>query len=357
MLFGLCLSLYKAGGVLANFIITIISDYLGRKFALYCSQMGLITLAVCGLLALCLHSPSLLIFGFATSGLLNANLATGPALMSDISHDHNRVLNMATVQCFLAAGACIGPIIGGKLGNYHGFLQTPYVLPFIAVGIVALLSLCVLQYCPETLTTRIKLNSKDIWKDYRTLLSSKNIRQLLMLLILCQMSWGSYYEFMPPVLKNIYHFSPAQVGLFVGMIAFWLIVATSIGIRFLLKFFNQQQLIWYSSWAMAIGALLTWNHILIWVSAVLMAMGDVIFFALFTSYLVEEVNPNQRGKIMGLTLTIHLLVWSLMAMIGGILLSLHNAAVLGLIPTGALFLLFVLYKRKTIYYNTLFRCQ
>jgi DHA1 family tetracycline resistance protein-like MFS transporter len=330
---------------------------LGRKFALLCSHLGLIILATCGSLALYLHSPSLLILGFAILGLLNANLATGPALMSDISHDHNRVLNMATVQCFLAAGACIGPIIGGKLGNYHGFLQTPYVLPFIVIGIVALISLRILKNCPETLATRIQFNRKAIWKDYRTILSSRNVRQLLMLLILCQMSWGSYYELMPPVLKNIYHFSPAQVGLFVGMIAFWLIIATSIGIRFLLKFFNQQQLVWYSAWAVAIGSLLTWNHLLIWISAMLIAMGDVIFFALFISYLVEEVNPNQRSKIMGLTLTIHLFVWSCMAMIGGMLLSFHNAAVLGLIPVGALVLLCVLYKKKAVYYDSLFRCR
>ncbi len=360
LLFGLCLSLYKAGGVLANFLITTISDFRGRKFALYCSHTGLLTLALMGGAALYFHSPFLLISGFFILSLLNANLATGPAIISDISHDENRVINMATIQCILAMGACLGPMIGGKLGSHHWFFSTAYVLPFAAIGLVAILSIFILQFCPETLESiahagfkNIDFPFKEIWKDYQTMFLSKNIRWLLFLLILCQMSWSSYYEFISPILKNVFHFSPAQVGVFVGLIAFWLIIASSIGIRFLLKWFNHQQLIWLSSLALAIGTLMNlisaqnpaewWGQLGIWFSAVPIAMGDVIFFALFSSFLAQNVNAKQRGKAMGLTLTLATLVWSLMALAGGAILSYHFNGIFWLIPLGSLGLLSALW--------------
>lgn len=265
LLFGLCLSLYKFAEVLANTVITTLSDYFGRKMALYGTQLGLLIIAAAGLGALCLHSPYLMITGMFISNLLNTNKAVGPAIMGDISTPKNRITHMAAIQCVISLGACLGPILGGQLSNQSWFLQTAYSLPFAIAAVVALGGLLLIPHCPETLATHtlvqarqvVTISFKKMLKDYWLILQSNHIRWLFFLLILCQISWSSFYEFIPPTLKNIFHYSPSQVGFFVGLIAFWLIIATSVGVRLLLRYFNYRQLLWISAIAVAIGTTLS----------------------------------------------------------------------------------------------------
>lgn len=352
LLFGLCLSLYKIGGVVGCTIITALSDQFGRKLALNCTLTGLLIVSSFGATALYLHSPLLFISGFLLVGLLDTNLATGPAIIGDISNHQNRVRNMAMIQCVISLGACIGPVIGGQLANHQWLVQTAYATPFLIAAVIAIISLITIQYCPETLiekSTADNISFKNMARDYWKLLKSKHVAWLFLLLILCQISWSSYYEFIPPTLKNIFHFSPAAVGWFVGLIAFWLIMATGIVIRPLLRWFNYSQLLWLSIGAVAGGTLLSLfasenplnsiSQILLWVSPIPTAMGDVIFFSLFTSFLSQSVSAQQQGKAMGLTRTIATLVWSCTAMLGGFLLAWHPNGALFFAPVGALALL------------------
>ena len=70
---------------------------------------------------------------------------------------------------------------------------------------------------------------------------------------------------------------------------------------------------------------------MLWLTPIPIAMGDVIFFNLFTGFLSQLVPSYQRDKTMGLTRAIATLVWSFTAMLGGCLLAWH--------PNGALFYL------------------
>ncbi len=354
ILFGLCLSLYKIGGVIGYTIITALSDHFGRKLALNCTLSGLLIVASFGAVALCIHSPTLFISGFLLIGLLNTNPATGPAIAGDISNNQNRFANMATIQCVISLGACLGPVIGGQLANHAWLVQITYVTPFFIAAVIAVIGLIIIKYCSETLLQKpeqMTISLKQMAKGYWDLLKSKHIVWMFFLLILCQISWSSYYEFIPPTLKNIFHFSPSMVGLFVGSIAFWLIIATGVIIRVLLRFFNYQQLIWLSISAVACGTLLSllvsenplsdWSRYLLWLTPIPTAMGDVIFFSLFTGFLSQLVPSNQQGKAMGLTRTIATLVWSFTAMLGGCLLAWHPNGALFFAPVGALALLLV----------------
>ncbi len=362
LLFGLCLSLYKLAGIVANSVLAALSDHYGRKMALYCTLIGLLIVTCCGAIALQIHNATLFISGFFLVGLLDTNKAIAPAIVGDISNDQNLVTNMATIQCVIAIGACLGPMIGGRLANHTWLLQTPYLLPFVIAAIVAIIALVITYFCPETLVSTHKpvtIPLKQIAQDYWSLLRSQQCRWLFLLLILCQISWSSYYEFIPPVLSNIFHFSPARVGVFVGLIAFWLIVASGLIMRWLSRFLSYQQLLWSSSIAIAFGALLSLyasetptyagSHTLLWIGAIPIAMGDVIFFSLFTALLSKAVPAHQQGKAMGLTLLVAMLVWSLTALLGGYLLTLYANGALLFAPIGAVGLLLIFGLHKTIF--------
>lgn len=350
LLFGLCLSLYKLAGVIGCMLITALSDHFGRKLALNCALSGLLIVAACGAIALYIHSPILFITGYIIVGFLDTILATGPAIAGDISENHNRISNMANMQCFISLGACLGPIIGGQLANQHG-ISTAYALPFFVAAIIAGINLWLIQTSPETLNQAVKekISLRTLIRDYLKLLRNPHLAWLFLLFILCQFSWSSYYEFIPPTLKNIFHFSPSAVGLFVGLIAFWLIIATGIMMRPLLKFFSYQQLLWISACAVACGTLMSllasaYPSIsiavaLLWLSPVFTAMGDVVFFSLFAGFLAQSVAAHQLGKVMGLTRTIAYLVWSFTAMLGGLLLTWRHNGALAFAPLGAIILL------------------
>ncbi len=350
-LFGLCLSLYKLAGVIGCMLITALSDHYGRKLALNCALSGLLIVATCGAIALYIHSPILFIAGYILVGFLDTMLATGPAIVGDISKNHNRINNMATMQCVISLGACLGPIVGGQLASQQWILSTTYALPFFIASVIAAINLWLIQISPETLNQPCPANFSlpSMIRDYLKLLRNPQIAWLFLLFILCQFSWSSYYEFIPPTLKNIFHFPPSLVGLFVGLIAFWLIIATGIMIRPLLKLFSYPQLLWMSTGAVAGGALMSlvaseypFNAIslwLIWFSPLLTAMGDVIFFTLLVGFLAQAVPNYQLGRAMGLTRTLAYLVWSLTAMLGGLLLAWGYNHALALAPLGAIILL------------------
>ncbi len=357
-LFGLCLGLYKIGGVIANICVCTLSDHFGRKMGLYATLIGLLLIAILGITALLTHSPWLLISGFFLGSLLDINKSVGPAIIADISQPNNQVKNMGMIQAVIAVGACLGPIIGGQFAHTHFALQTAYVTPFIIAGIIALIAMALVPFCYETLTiksTHIKIQFRQIARDYWSLLKNKNIQWLFVLLILSQASWGCYYEFMPPTLKNIFNFSPAKVGIFMGAIAFWLIIAASIVIRFLSVYFNFNQLIRFATLAMVLGTLLsllasemplnTGSEVLLWFSVIPAAMGDVILFSLIIGNLAKNIAPDQQGKAMGLTLIICTLIWSLIALLGGFLMSLYINSGMLFAPVGVVTLLLVLSVR------------
>ncbi|MBS0349871.1 MAG: MFS transporter [Proteobacteria bacterium] len=356
ILFGVSLSCYKLGEVLANIIFTSLSDYYGRKLALYSTSLGLLLIGILGGGALMIHSPLLMITGIFLANFLNTNKAIGPAIMGDIATDRQRVRYMALIQSIIAAGACLGPIIGGHLGEHPFWLPVAYLLPFAVVALLSVGNLYLVHSAPETLTCSSKPSKHyslmTTFKDYLKLLQATQIRRLFLLLILCQISWSSYYEFIPPSLKNVFHYHPAKVGWFVGLIAFWLIIASSILIHGLVKVFNQRIILWLSAFGVALGSVMSliatqypshpWSIPLMWGSAIPIAAGDVVFFSLFTALLSIHAPPEQQGKAMGLTLIIANLVWSLSALIGGYLLRYYPNRALLFAPVGAIALLLVL---------------
>ena len=223
-----------------------------------------------------MHSPFLFISGYFIVELLDNNLANGPAIIGDLSEDSpNRIKHMATIQCVIAVGASLGPIAGGQLANHQFIVQISYALPFMIAALIAILGLITINFCPETLIKTPELSYRkwspiSIARDYWMLLRTKNIAWLLLLLALCQISWSCYYQFIPPTLKNIFYFPPEKVGFFVGVIAFWLIIATSVLIRILLNFFNYLTLMKIAVGSVIIGTLLgAWaasNHIFLTVN-------------------------------------------------------------------------------------------
>lgn len=364
LLYGLCLSLMKAGGFFANTIIPSLSDHFGRKLAWKLSLFALVLVASLGLMGLLWQQPTLFISAFCLHGLLDANKSTGLACISDLSHEKNRLNNMGTLQAMIAAGACIGPVVGGYSAEIPLFTLTPYTLPFMLALLIGIASLWIVYQQPETYTPnhqqasklRIQLNIKQIFSDYLHLLKQKKILQLFVILSLSQLSWASYYEFIGPLLKLKFDFHPNQLGLFMGLIAFSLVLSAGLILRILTRWLKQSQLINLAVSSVACGALLTvfaainhtlwFSQALLWLSAIPIAMGDVIIYTLLVNFLSQQAGSSNRGKAMGLNLIVTVLIWSGVALLGGYLITFNALGAMLFMPLGILLLLLYLFLFK-----------
>lgn len=360
--YGLCLSLSKISSFVGSSFVSAISDYRGRQAAWYISISALMVVAICGFFGLLWKNPIIFTMGFVLYGLLDVNKSTGLANVSDISHADNLVLNMGTLQCLTAAGACIGPILGGYIAEKSLMPGIPYSLPFLFSLIIGLISFGIIYFYQTTFSVSVKtmpvlkFNMKDFFVEYLNLIRERDIQQLFIVLILSQISWSTYYEFIGPLLKNEFNFSPHQVGLFMGGIAFWLVIAAGFGLRFLDRWFSMRQMIFGSIISVIMGTMISliagiysthgFSQTLLWSGAIPVAMGDVILYSLLASLLANKINPAQRGKAMGLNLTIGMLVWSVMALWGSYLITLNPLGVLYFAPLGVIILLAVLFLFK-----------
>lgn len=180
------------------------------------------------------------------------------------------------------------------------------------------------------------------WHSMKTVFKNPLVLRISIILLLSQISWSTYYQFIPPAMKMLLHVNPHQLGLFVGLIAFWLALATIFGIKFLEQFFSMQTILLLSLYLVLIGTVLTplffVMHLtgLIWIAAIPTAVGDVIAFSCITALYSDVVDKQEQGKVMGICFIVIALIWSATAMLGGMLMSIHILLPLIVAPTGIL---------------------
>ena len=226
----------------------------------------------------------------------------------------------------ISIGASIGPILGGYFANGPWFSTLNYSLPYILAMVFALLTvISVTLFMRDESETQASI--KNNFSELLRLFFDKKILKISLLLCLVQISWGSYYQFMPPVLKEMFHFSESQVGWFVGLVAVWLALASGFLVPFFSRTMSQKKIIHYCSLVLLLGFCVTFFAFIfnqaniargfLWCGAVLIAASDVIIYAIIATLYSNAVNKDQQGAVMGVCFIVFSLVWALVALLGG----------------------------------------
>ncbi|QLH41628.1 MAG: hypothetical protein HWD59_02115 [Coxiellaceae bacterium] len=87
----------------------------------------------------------------------------------------------------------------------------------------------------------------------REVLCNPVVLRVSLLLALVQLSWSTYYQFIGPILKQDYHASGKEIGAFIAMVAVFLALAASIGVRWLRRYLDVLALVRYSAYAILFG--------------------------------------------------------------------------------------------------------
>jgi len=354
MWYGLIISIYHLVNIVAAPLFGIASDYLGRRKLLIIAGTGALCMGAFAALSLLASSIGLLLLGRVIGGFC-ATKAVTQAAVGDLPAGQRKVINMAYLQAIIALGALLGPLLGGFTAKQFYSTELNFSAPFLLATVFAALSLWAVWWkVPETLTHRPKPSVSAILRSIINLLKNHRILYISGLLFLSQISWSMYYQYMPPLLKNKLGFSAPQLGLFLSMIAFWLVLTGSFGIKLVKRWFSLKQLMLGSGIISLVGLICSvlalayqtpWQTKLIWLAAIPVAAGDMIAYIVLTTLYSDSVVPEQQGLVMGLCLVVAQLVWFLTGILGGVLLGIHFILPLIIAPIGVMLLIGLLWLR------------
>lgn len=349
MWYGLCISIPSMVNVIATPILSALSDAFGRKKLILVGTTGALLFALTAALGVLIGSLSLLFLSCILRGAFSRTNPIAQAVIGDIAPREKKILYMGYLQTAISLGAFIGPIVGGYFANQFFFAQLNFSLPFWVAAVFAAIS-CVLTMVifHETLVEKPYVSPwKELhWRNLKKVFANRLVLRISSILLLSQMSWSMYYQFIPPILKTEIGVNPHQLGIFVGLIALWLALATAFGIKFLQQFFSLRTILLLSLYLVLIGTIGTvlffllhlkgiWTF-LMWGSAIPTAIGDVIAFSCLTALYSDVVEKQQQGKVMGVCFIVIALMWAGTAMVGGFLMSIYSLLPLIVAPVGIL---------------------
>jgi len=351
MWYGLCVAIPHFVNMIAAPILSTLSDTVGRKKILLLSTLGAFLFAAIAGAGVLGGFISLLFLGRIIQGVFSRTNPIAQAVIGDISSPANKVLSMGYLQTAISLGAFLGPVMGGYFANRFFFSHFNFSLPYFIAMIFGLISfILTLIFFKETLRGKSHADFEGLQlKRIQTLFLNKKVRQISLLLLLVQISWSLYYQFIPPLIKTELQFTSHQLGLFVGLVALWLALATSFGIRVLYRFFSPSQMLLGSLYVVLIGIVLSalfcflpLKGPFIWFASIPTAVGDAIAFSCLTALYSNAVNEKDQGKVMGVCFVVIALVWSLTGLIGGFLMRFYPLLPLIIAPIGALLAIVVL---------------
>lgn len=340
--YGIVSSLPYFAALLATPILSVLSDRLGRRLILILAAIGALVFALGAGVAVVTGCLAFLILGKFTGGLSARSEPTALAAVMDLSEPEERVHHVSFIQVVISLGAFIGPILGGYLTHFYYpvlNLSGPFWLAAV-LAIGALYAAC-LWFKESHRSINQPLTKKAKGLSFGHYLLSHSVRRNLVILLLFQLAWSSYYQFYPPMLKVLKDYSPQQIGWFIGFIAFGLMIATLWFLPWLKRFFQEITLLRLSMGIFIAGFLITFlgtvgvgtgmfSTSLIWMGALLIAVGDVMAFCLLVIFLASGLSSNDYGKMMGFCFMLVYAAWGLTSLVAGYLAGINMHLPLGI---------------------------
>lgn len=345
--YGICMAMPSVASFIAAPLLSCLSDRYGRKKLLVLSLSGTMLAGIITSIAILSSSIYLFIFGVFIQGLFCRTNPLAQAAVGDITSGKDKLMTMGYLQSMIAFGAFLGPIIGGYCAHVY-FAQINFTAPFLLSAILSAIGITVCCFFfKETLTTPHSTLSLRL--IFGSVVLFKETLGLAALLACGQITWSFYYQYAPAALKLTNQFSAGSIGLFVGLMALWVTLGSSLGIRLLRNRFDLFSCLKIGLSLQFLGGILIviafYTHAswLIWLSSVPAAGGDVIAFGVLSTVYSNRYQ-GQQGQAMGACYINAALMWTITGLLGGYLISLYNILPLIIAPIAVVLALIMLKK-------------
>lgn len=365
--------------VLCNPIAGIFADILGRKPTILFSIAIMFLMAVTSIYAIASNHLILIpVVLLIYSLLFSIKIPSIAAITDSTKYATHKIKRVAFVQFFIGIAFCIGPVIGGILAATTLF-ELPYLPSFIFIAVLAVVGFIYVFFkFKETLVqNQIARQSKSQdkpfvrnimklklqWQTLKQFFAKKELLIIMLILILGQINWGTYYQFMPAVMKQTLHYSNTMIGSFVGVIGLSLVISTGIFLPILQARFSIKNLILFSILSQILGAALTLisilysqyhlSQILLWIGIFPVVMGDVILFCIIVSLCSDMMNNKHQGIMIGMIYVLCNLTWALSDIAGSLLMAIKAYLILLLCPISLIILIIVYSCTSKVFNNRL----
>jgi DHA1 family tetracycline resistance protein-like MFS transporter len=228
VILGLLIASYSVAQFFGAPMLGTLADRYGRKKILLISQLGTVAAYVVFAVGILTGHLWMLFLGRMTDGFTGGNISIAQSIISDISEPGERARNFGLVGVAFGMGFILGPVMGGVLAN-------PRILPWFgpstpfwfATGLTALATLLVQLLIPETLCVRstARVNLLAGVANVRKAFAYANLRAFFSVVFLMTLGWNFFTQFFQVFLIAKFKFDAARIGMFLGYMGIWIVIA------------------------------------------------------------------------------------------------------------------------------------
>ncbi|MGI9012552.1 MAG: MFS transporter [Nitrososphaeraceae archaeon] len=385
IVYGILAAMYPAFQLIGAPILGRWSDIYGRKKVLLLSHGGTLVGWIIFLCALFLPVENLfsinsaltgtfiitillviLFLARALDGITGGNVSVANAYLADVSSDVNRSKNFGKMAISSNLGFIVGPAIAGILG------ATIYkeILPVLAALSLSLVTLIVIVFTLKeskpTATTAAgdviqvlekgnigKVFAQECKECYKIvnpkkltfldIFKLKHISFLLFLYFFIFLGFNIFYTSFPIHVVVGLKWSITQMGIFYAVLSGMMILVQGPVLRKALQRFSEEKLVIIGSIILGTNFILlvSNNILLIYVAAILFAVGNGLMWPSLLSILSKRGGTVHQGAVQGVASSFASLASIIGLTIGGVLYNLIGGITF-LISAGVIFAVFIM---------------
>ena len=228
VILGLLIASYSVAQFFGAPMLGTLADRYGRKKMLLISQLGTVAAYIVFAIGILTGHLWMLFLGRMIDGFTGGNISIAQSIISDISEPQERARNFGLVGVAFGIGFILGPVMGGLLANPKVVPWFGPATPFwFATGLTALATLLVHLLIPETLCIRstARVNLLAGVANVRKAFTYANLRPFFSVVFLMTLGWNFFTQFFQVFLIAKFRFDAAQIGMFLGYLGIWIVIA------------------------------------------------------------------------------------------------------------------------------------
>lgn len=384
IVYGILAAMYPAFQLIGAPILGRWSDIYGRKKVLLLSHGGTIAGWIIFLCALFLPVENLftinsaligtfiitiplviLFLARALDGITGGNISVANAYLADVSSDVNRSKNFGKMAISSNLGFIVGPAIAGILG------ATIYkeILPVLAALSLSLVTLIVIVFTlkeskPSASTAAAPIQvlekgnigkvfaqeCKECYKivnpkklTFLDIFKLKHISFLLFLYFFIFLGFNIFYTSFPIHAVVDLKWSITQMGIFYAVLSGMMILVQGPVLRKALQRFSEEKLVIIGNLILGTNFILlvSNNILLIYVAAILFAVGNGLMWPSVMSILANRAGTVYQGTVQGVANSFASLASIIGLLVGGLLYNMLGATTF-LVSAGVIFTVFIM---------------
>jgi MFS family permease len=278
-----------------------LSDKLGRKPLLI---MNCIAELVANIILALSGSLMVIFISRVIAGLFKTNVSVGTAYIADITNDKNRAKGMGMFGVAFGLGFTLGPLMGGLIAGSDFTYKSLSNVAWFACIINLINLLFVFFFLDESLKNKKDYKIKysiDRFKSQLEVVANKSLLPFFILIFCIHLTFSGMEGTIAMWGRETFEWGPKEIGFVMLLAGLTQILVQGGLLRFLLKFYNEKQLI-RSGYVSLIFGFLTIpfsNLYLMPVAIILLCYGIGVTNPCLNSLISKNSPTKIRGLAMG----------------------------------------------------------